>query len=68
MFKYVITAAFLLTVLTLYSQGFPTADGGQPCGPPFDPCPVPIDGGIGVLIAAGLAYGGKKYRDHKKNI
>ena len=27
---------------------------------------VPIDGGLTVLIAAGAAYGIKKYRDHKK--
>jgi hypothetical protein len=27
---------------------------------------APIDGGLSVLIAAGAAYGVKKYRDHKK--
>lgn len=27
---------------------------------------VPIDGGLSVLLAAGAAYGVKKYRDHKK--
>ncbi|MCQ2974723.1 MAG: hypothetical protein MJ211_07925 [Bacteroidales bacterium] len=26
----------------------------------------PIDGGISALIAAGVAYGAKKYRDYKK--
>ncbi len=34
-----------------------------------DPDPVtetPIDGGAGILIAAGVAYGVKKYRDRKK--
>lgn len=38
----------------------PAAEGGTtapPCWPP--PC-VPIDGGIGWLIAAGVAYGAKK--------
>ena len=34
---------------------------------PHDPNDVPIDGGISVLLAAGAAYGVKKYRDHKKN-
>lgn len=27
---------------------------------------VPIDGGLSVLLAAGTAYGVKKYRDYKK--
>lgn len=35
-------------------------------GPP-DPNDVPIDGGLSVLLAAGAAYGVKKYRDYKKN-
>ena len=30
---------------------------GSGCWPP--PC-IPIDGGIGLLLAAGLAFGGKK--------
>jgi hypothetical protein len=33
---------------------------------PDDPNDVPIDGGLGLLIAAGAAYGVKKYRDGKK--
>ncbi len=35
-------------------------------GPP-DPNDVPIDGGLSLLLAAGAAYGVKKYRDNKKN-
>ncbi|HMK24909.1 MAG TPA: hypothetical protein VK483_02690 [Chitinophagaceae bacterium] len=35
-------------------------------GPP-DPEDVPIDGGLCVLLAAGVGYGIKKYRDSKKN-
>lgn len=27
---------------------------------------VPIDGGLSLLLAAGAAYGAKKYRDHRK--
>lgn len=65
MFKYFLLFILAVVSLSAYSQGFP--DDGEPCGPPFgDPCPVPIDGGVGFLIAAGLAYGGKKYRDQKK--
>ena len=37
--------------------GPPGGGGDPPCWPA--PC-VPIDGGISILIAAGLAYGGKK--------
>lgn len=28
--------------------------------------PVPLDGGISLLVAAGAAYGVKKYRDSQK--
>ena len=38
--------------------------GGPPCWPP--PC-VPIDGGIGFLLLAGAAYGGKKVYDISKD-
>jgi hypothetical protein len=34
-------------------------------GPP-DPDDVPIDGGLSLLLAAGAAYGVKKYRDGRK--
>lgn len=32
---------------------------------PADPQDTPIDGGLGLLIAAGVGYGVKKYRDAK---
>lgn len=35
---------------------------GDPGGDPD----APIDGGLSVLLAAGAAYGVKKYRNHKK--
>lgn len=28
---------------------------------------VPLDGGVSALIAAGVAYGVKKYRDYRKS-
>ena len=52
-------AVILLLVLLIPSIVF--ADG------PPDPNDVPIDGGLSVLLAAGAAYGVKKYRDYKKN-
>ncbi|MGB0177712.1 MAG: PID-CTERM protein-sorting domain-containing protein [Owenweeksia sp.] len=36
---------------------------GQPSNPVN---PTPIDGGIGLLIAAGVAYGAKKAHDKHK--
>lgn len=44
--------------------GGPPAGGPPPCWPP--PC-VPVDGGLGFLIAAGVALGGKKLYDLRKN-
>ena len=44
---------------------------GPPMGPPAcwpPPCAVPIDGGISLLIVAGLALGGKKFYDYKKKV
>lgn len=54
----------LATSISLFAQG-----GG---GPVPDPTPtsgtnnVPIDGGISLLAAAGVAYGAKKLHDARK--
>lgn len=45
----------LLSVL-VFAQGGPSGTDG-------DPDQIPVDGGIGLLVAAGVAYGVKKYRD-----
>ena len=29
---------------------------------------IPLDGGVSILIAAGVAYGAKKYRDYRQNL
>lgn len=57
------TALMLVTsvVMAQFPGGGTPPDGGTPgCWPP--PC-VPIDGGIGLLLAAGVAIGGKKLLD-----
>lgn len=37
--------------------------------PPDDPVDVPIDGGLSILLAAGVGYGVKKaYSSHKKKV
>jgi hypothetical protein len=49
------------------------ADGPGPPPPPGDPSgsggPVgaPIDGGLGILLAMGVAYGGRKYYRAQKS-
>lgn len=45
---------------TLIAQP-PNPGGGQ-----GDPPGVPIDGGLSLLLAAGVAYGGKKVYDMNK--
>ena len=52
----------MLISSTLFAQQLPD---NPPCGGPFDPC-VPIDGGVGFLISAGIIYGSKKMLDIKK--
>ena len=53
---FLILAAFLFISQTVFAQ---------PC-PPGCPEILPIDGGIGFLIAAGAVYGVKKIRDSRK--
>jgi hypothetical protein len=38
---------------------------GNPDDPGGDP-DAPIDGGVGILVAAGVIYGVKKIRDERK--
>lgn len=52
--------ALVINVDSVMAQ--PDPGGGPTCWPP--PC-IPIDGGIGFLIAAGVAYGVKKTWDIK---
>lgn len=72
MLKKVVVIALMWSPLILIAQ--PGPPGGQlpPCeeigipGPGFnEPC-IPIDGGLSLLIAAGLAYGGKRAYDSRK--
>ncbi len=74
MFKRIIKATFIFLFIVspffmLTSRGAGMGTGPpQPCGGPFPPCAVPLDGGISLLLIAGAAYGGKKiYDSTKKN-
>jgi hypothetical protein len=58
-----VSLVFIILIQTdsVYAQGIP--------GPPIfpsDPDPVPVDGGLGLLAAAGGAYAVKKLRDKNK--
>lgn len=54
----------VLSVLTILFFCLPYFANAQP-DPAGDP-DAPIDGGIGILIAAGVGYGLKKVRDNKR--
>jgi hypothetical protein len=58
--RILITALAISSAFAVHAQ--PGVPGGPPCGGPFGPA-CPIDGGVSLLIAAGLAYGGKKSYD-----
>lgn len=52
------SAVSLLAAVSLPVVAFAQDPGGGP--------DAPIDGGLGVLLAAGAAYGVKKYRENRK--
>lgn len=61
-----ISAIFFFSVLDCEAAGPPGPPmGPPPCWPP--PCSIPLDGGISLLIAAGVALAGKKFYDSRKN-
>ena len=58
---------FLLLVLCFFVLGSSIAQGEPGCDP-FDPA-CPIDGGLSLLIAAGIGLGAKKaYQQRKKSL
>ena len=65
--KHILIAGLLFAASYVANAGAPPPPPGggmaPPCWPP--PC-LPIDGGIGFLIAAAAVYGGKKLYDHQK--
>ncbi len=66
--KALLTLAFVIAVgiTSMYAPPQPPGGGtggGDPIGGPTG---VPIDGGLGFLAAAGIAYAGKKLNDKRK--
>lgn len=60
--KFFTISSFLMITLSL----MPYTSYAQLGDPGEDP-DAPIDGGLGFLVAAGVGYGIKKYRDGKLN-
>jgi type IV secretory pathway VirB2 component (pilin) len=64
MFKVLIVAFSIIICMAFPFAGFAQTDPG--CDP-LDPL-CPIDGGLSLLIAAGIGIGAKKAYDRKKSI
>ncbi len=64
----ILTAFFALPLVTLPDPPGPPGSGtpGSTLGGGQTPVGAPIDGGIGILLALGLGYGGKKLYDARK--
>jgi len=61
----IFSAVFFFSADEIKAAGPPGPPmGPPPCWPP--PCTIPIDGGISFLIAAGVAFAGKKINDSRK--
>lgn len=56
----------ILLAALLFISTTTIAKAQQPPDEP-DPLNAPIDGGVSLLIAAGVAYGAKKAHEHRKN-
>jgi len=65
---FVLCAMLALPLIGLSDTPPPPPNGGGTGGPGGGGTPVgaPIDGGMGILLALGLAYGGKKLYDMRK--
>ena len=62
--KWIIRLTTVIIIFCLPALAHAQVDPG--CDPAVDPACVPIDGGLGFLIAAGVGYGVKKVRDSRK--
>jgi hypothetical protein len=63
----ILLAIFTLPLVSLPDPpGPPGSGGGQGAGGGQTPVGAPIDGGLGILLALGLGYGGKKLYNARK--
>jgi len=64
---FILLAIFALPFISLPDPPGPPGSGaGQGNGGGQTPVGAPIDGGLGILLALGLGYGGKKLYDARK--
>jgi len=61
---FIITVLFVIAALILVIPELVFSQAPPP--PPSKPAQAPIDGGLGILAAAGGAYAIKKLRDRNK--
>lgn len=64
--KKFIIALIVVFIIAAAVLILPDLASAQPPPPPSKPTQTPIDGGLGLLAAAGGAYAVKKLRDRKK--
>ena len=64
--KKFIIAFIIIVIIAAAILILPDLASAQPPPPPSKPTQTPIDGGLGLLAAAGGAYAVKKLRDRKK--
>lgn len=63
----ILLAIFALPLISLPDPpGPPGSGGGAGAGGGQTPVGAPIDGGLGILLALGLGYGGKKLYNARK--
>lgn len=66
LFSGLLTCLMILAQVAMWAQLPDPGGGAFPCGGEFGPCPIPLDGGVTLLLATGLAIGGAKvWRDRK---
>jgi len=72
MLKRILFLALIVSPIFFFAQPGPAGGELPPCeeiglpGPGFGEACIPIDGGLSLLVALGLAYGGKRAYDSRK--
>ena len=77
LFNKLITSRFAIKVVLLFisltfiaidimAQGAGDGEGDPGGDPGGDPDLIPVDGGLGFLLAAGVGYGVKKAREYRR--
>ena len=75
MMKKILLSVLFAGVVSIFPQLFLKAQAADPpcdpmdpnCDPGGDPDAIPLDPGSWVLVAAGVGYGVKKWRDSRQN-